>query len=287
MGRVTPLRESQLTCVTKSYGDAICHCVNCWGGWPLQTLKSSKTDRILRGRLTYGWKQVDSPFISLALQKPKQKRCETWCHCQSVSVIACKAIPSKKKRKKKKLLVIGKKHGKNSQLPSSLCKFQVMCLFCSVAQSRRVGMSMVIKSRLCNWHHRVGCGWIHLPRAGGHDTDVPGSLSFGVSDRRRQPADAFHVGITACSNIETKTSARLCGKIQLWVSWSLNVSLKVNWCLKFISSDNIFCPKTWAAVFSVLPTRSLNRHLLKIAACKISCCNNCSCRCTEGEYFHV
>lgn len=160
-----------------------------------------------------------------------------------------------------------------------------MCFFCSVAQSRRVGMSMVIKSRLCNWHHRVGCGWIHLPRAGGHDTDVPGSLSFGVSDRRRQPADAFHVGITACSNIETKTSARLCGKIQLWVSWSLNVSLKVNWCLKFISSDNIFCPKKWAAVFSVLPTRSLNRHLLKIAAYKISCCNNCSFRCTYGEYF--
>ncbi|TNN22558.1 hypothetical protein EYF80_067328 [Liparis tanakae] len=63
---------------------------------------------------------------------------------------------------------------------------------------------MVIKSRLCNRHHGVGGGWIHSPGARGHDIDVLGSLSLAVSDRRRPFADAFHVGITACSNIETK-----------------------------------------------------------------------------------
>lgn len=35
-----------------------------------------------------------------------------------------------------------------------------------------------------------------------------GSLSFRVSDRRRQAADAFHVGITACSNIETNNKKK-------------------------------------------------------------------------------
>ena len=163
-----------------------------------------------------------------------------------------------------------------------------VCLFSSAAQSRGVGLSMVIRSRLCNWHYGVGCGWIHLPAALGHDTDVPGSLSLAVSDRRRQLADAFHVGITACSNIETKTSARLCGKIQLWVSWSLNVSLKVNCCPKFIGSDNIFCPEKRTAVFSVLPVRSRSRHRLKITPSKMSCWNNCcSSWCMRRGLFHV
>lgn len=137
--------------------------------------------------------------------------------------------------------------------PSLTLQVHFTCLFCSVAQSRRVGLSIVIKSRLCNWHYGVGCGWIHLPGAWGHDTDVPGSLSLAVSDRRRQLADAFHVGITACSNTETKTTARLCGKIQLWVFWSLNVSLKVNCRPKFISSDNIFVQRNEQLCFQFCP----------------------------------
>lgn len=160
----------------------------------------------------------------------------------------------------------------NFSPPSHSCIFYNKCLFCSVPQSRRVGM---IKSRLCNRHQPVSCGWIHLHGAVG-SRHRRTWLSVLPSEWREE---AFHVGITACSNIETslkkrtqdrkrkKTSARLCGKTQLWVSWSLNVSLKVNCRPKFISSDNIFCPKNQAAVFSVLPTRSLNRHLLKIAAC--------------------
>lgn len=47
-------------------------------------------------RLETGWQSLH--FFSFT--KPKQKRCETWCHCQSVSVIARKAVPSKKKKKK-------------------------------------------------------------------------------------------------------------------------------------------------------------------------------------------
>lgn len=155
---------------------------------------------------TYAFKQVDSPFFSLISEifvKPKTTACTLWKHAtQSRSFYEAE--------------IIRKKHGETCQLPSSRCK---NILYVYFAQWPKVESraSVVIRSRLCNWHCGVGCGWIHLPGAWGHDTDVPGSLSLAVSDRRRQLADAFHVGITACSNIETKTSARLCGKIQLWV----------------------------------------------------------------------
>lgn len=151
-----------------------------------------------------------------------------------------------------KAKVFCKKHGRGELSTSFLAlHLHYICLLCSGAQS--VGLNMVIKSRLCNWHRGVGCGWIHLPGAWGHDTDVPGSLSSAVSDRRRQLTDAFHVGITACSDRETKTSVRLCGKIQLWVFWSLNVSLKVNFCPKFISSDNIFVRRNEQLCFQSCP----------------------------------
>lgn len=84
-----------------------------------------------------------------------------------------------------------------------------------MAESRSVGLNVVNESRLYIGHYGVGCGWIHSPGAWGHGINVPGSLSLPVSDRKRQCVVAFHVGITACSNIETKTSARLCGKIEL------------------------------------------------------------------------
>lgn len=48
-------------------------------------------------------------------------------------------------------------------------------------------------------------------------------------------------------------SARLCGKTQLWVSWSLNVPLKVNCRLKFISSDNIFVQRIEQLCFQSFP----------------------------------
>lgn len=55
---------------------------------------------------------------------------------------------------------------------------------CVAAQ--RVRRRTAIRSRLCNWHQPDVGGYTCLERGGGRDIDVPGSLSFMVSDRRRQ-----------------------------------------------------------------------------------------------------
>lgn len=144
---------------------------------------------------------------------------------------------------------------------------------CVAAQ--RVRRRAAIRSGLCNRHQPDVGGYICLERGRGV-----------VALTYRAPCPSWWVtgGGRSCRCLSRGNHSlqrywnkkRLCGKIQLRVSESLNVSLKVNCCPNFVSSDNIFFLSD-AAVFLVLPTRSLNRRLLKI-----SCCNNClQCR----EYF--
>lgn len=57
--------------------------------------------------------------------------------------------------------------------------------------AQRAGASATIGSRLCNRHPSDVGGYTRLERGegwgrGGRDIDVPGSLSFMVTDRRRQ-----------------------------------------------------------------------------------------------------
>lgn len=262
MGTVTPPGKARLTRVTKSYGDAICHRVNCWGGWPLQTPKSSKTDQILRGRPTYGCEwgagEGEAPLITSFF-------CEkVWNATTNLFLATARGKKQKHKPFKSRVTSLGR------TLNFSL--FSHASFIISVYFARRLKVEELRRSspRLCNRHRRVSCGWIHSPGAVGHDTDVQG-LSVLPSEWQEEAArQCLSRGNHSLQQYwnkqkKKKTSARLCGKTQLWVSWSLNVSLKVNCRPKFISSDNIFVRRNEQLCFSVLPTRSLNRHLLKIA----------------------
>lgn len=162
-------------------------------------------------------------------------------------------------------------HG-DSSVPHLHERRQLLC-----AAAQRVRRRTAIRSRLCNWHQPDVGGYTCLERGEGRGV---------MTSTYQAPCPSWWVtgGGRSCRCLSRGNHSlqrywnkkRLCGKIQLRVSESLYVSLKVNCCPNFVSSDNIFFLSN-AAVFLVLPTRSLNRRLLKI-----SCCNNClQCR----EYF--
>lgn len=263
MGTVTPPGKARLTRVTKSYGDAICHRVNCWGGWPLQTPKSSKTDQILRGRPTYSRErgaergEGDAPLITYFFGE------KVWNAATDLFPAAARGSKKKKEEEAFKSRVTSLGRTLNFS-PLSHASFIISVYFARRLKAEELRRS---SPRLCNRHRRVSCGWIHSPGAVGHDTDVRG-LSVLPSEWQEEAARrCLSRGNHSLQQYwnKKKTSARLCGKTQLWVSWSLNVSLKVNCRSKFISSDNIFVRRNEQLCFSVLPTRSLDRHLLKIA----------------------
>lgn len=104
---------------------------------------------------------------------------------------------------------------------------QELWRLCAAAQ--RVGTSVAIGSRLCNRHQSDVGGYTRLERGEGwgrgggswhRRTGLP--VLHGEWQEEADLTAAFHVGITACS--DTEREKRLCGKIQLWVSESLNVS---------------------------------------------------------------
>lgn len=108
---------------------------------------------------------------------------------------------------------------------------------CAAAQ--RVRRRTAIGSRLCNWHQPDVGGYTCLERGGGV-----------VTSTYRAPCPSWWVtgGGRSCRCLSRGNHSlqrywnkkRLCGKIQLRVSESLYVSLKVNCCPNFVSSDNIF-----------------------------------------------
>lgn len=165
----TPWREPQLTRVSKSYRDAICQAGNRWKSWPLLVPKSSQTDRTcwlppLKG--VSGGRAVEDGGVGVK--------------------VTCFV----------KLLL--EDHGDSSaphlHEPRQLC-----------VAAQRVRRRTAIRSRLCNWHQPDVGGYTCLERRGGswhRRTGLP--VLHGEWQEEADLAAAFHVGITACSDIETK-----------------------------------------------------------------------------------
>lgn len=190
MGWISPFREPRLTRVTKSYGDAICHCVNWWECWPLQTTKSSKNVWVRMRRDTDTWFQAGNLLF-------------LWIFVLSSTQVT--TVPGVNHTVDVALSIFRKKFQNDFLLCAGCTLCFLLAWDVAVVNVRLVQLCMELAvgghTRLGSWHWRT----------------APGSLSIAVSDRTRQLVDPFHVGITACSDVERKTSAVLCGKTELWV----------------------------------------------------------------------
>lgn len=183
----TPWRELQLTRVSKSSQDAICHTGNRWRSWPL---RAPSPARLITFAVFRFWRQV---------------RGKRWRQCESQSFSTVKVLLEER----------------GGSLAPHLQELRRLC-----AAAQKVSTSATIRSRLCNRHQSDVGGYTRLERGEGwgrgswhRRTGLP--VLHGEWQEEADLTAAFHVGITACSNIETEKW--LCGKIQLWVSESLNV----------------------------------------------------------------
>lgn len=184
MCREPPWREPQLTRVSKSSQDAICHTGNRWRSWPLPTPKSSQTD-------------------------------------QTRWLLPPKGVSGRRWQRHENQVILYKFSWRNVE-----ARRLHICRSCGDYAAQRVSTSVATGSRLCIRHQSDVGGCTRLERGGGgggHDIDVLGSLSFMVSDRKKQISPLPFTWESQLAAI-LKQEKRLCGKIQLQVSESLNVS---------------------------------------------------------------